>query len=160
MSFNYARCSPEREVRFARPWNFTIYCLPETKTDLSEIILQLRANTPWCNSLGQSPARCKKIFLLFHFEFWTYVYLGLHLNIYISLGRSHTVRFTVQKLLRTVCINGNNFLDGKQQHLKVDCMAAEIFWTEATAVPITTRHCRRKKKSINTHRKACALWGS
>lgn len=50
MYFSYAFLSPELEVGFARLWNFKIYCLPETKTDLSEVFLQLKANISRCNA--------------------------------------------------------------------------------------------------------------
>lgn len=92
MYFNYTLSRPELQVRFAGDWNFHIYCLPETKGDLSEIFLQLKANTPWCNSPWRNSARCKKIFLLFHFELWTYMYPRLDLNIDIYLGWKYSVR--------------------------------------------------------------------
>lgn len=119
----YAFCSPEWEVEFARLWNFTIYCFPETKTNLLEIFLQLRLYVPWCSSLGQSPDRCKKILLISHFELSTSVYLGLHLSIASSLGKSCRERFIHAE---TVCMNGNSFLDGEQQYLNSYYMTANI----------------------------------
>lgn len=146
MYLYYAFCSPEWEVGFAGLWNFTIYCFPETKTDLLEIFLQLRLYVPWCNSLGQSPDRCKKICLISHFELWTSVYLGLHLSIDISLGRSHRESFINAE---TVCMNGNSFLDGEQPYLNIYYLTANIFGTKVNAASITTRHCGRRNKSIN-----------
>lgn len=155
MNFCYAFCSPEWEVEFSRLWIFTIYFFPETKTILLEIFLQLRLYVPWCNSLGQSPDRCGKIFLISHFELWTSVYLRLHFSIDISLGKSCRERFIHAE---TVCMNGNSFLDGEQRYLSGYCMTANVFWPKGTAVSIITRHRGRRNKSINKHRKSlCAL---
>lgn len=124
------------------------------KTNLLEIFLQLRLDVPWCNSLGQSPERCKKIFLIYNFELWTSVYLGLHLSIDISLGKSCRERFVYAE---TVCMNGNSFLDGEQQYLNSSHMTANIFWAKVTTVSIISRHYGRRNKSINKDRKACVL---
>lgn len=159
MYFYYAFCSPEWEVGFARLWNFTIYCFPETKTNLLEIFLQLRLYVPWCNSLGQSPDRCKKIFLVSHFELRTSVYLGLHLNIDISLGKSCREGFIHAE---TVRMSSNTFLHEEQQYLNGYCVTPNIFWTKATAVSVITRYYGRRNKSINKRRKTCVLckiWG-
>lgn len=84
--------SLELEVGFTRWWNFTIFCFPETKLDLSEIFLQSRANTPWCDSPGRSPARCKKIFCLSLGTLNTCV-SWTALEYLLCLGRSCSVRF-------------------------------------------------------------------
>lgn len=113
MYFSYAFLSPELGVGFARLWNFKIYCLPETKTDLSEVFLQLKANIPRCNAPWWNPARCKEIFLL---SFWT-------LNICVALTGCEYLHFFGERIQCEAysCRNCHelfvwvvNFLNGKQ----------------------------------------------